>query len=188
MYQWEGQWCPNKFSNHLLINQSSTLSSNRSRSPRALLWWKVATARSLHSTGPLWKKHSACHTPRARMVCSAFHTTKAVVSQVSALRMGLQACGDIGLTVKVQRLIACLPPRHPMQQLLVQLPTKAGWHRHLAKPADNNHNSVLCTPFVHGDGIAPYASIVYLPPWQYLPPGQYLPSWQYLPPGQRWWV
>jgi len=28
------------------------------------------------------------------MVNSAFHSTKAVVSQVSALWMGLQACGD----------------------------------------------------------------------------------------------
>jgi len=36
---------------------------------------KLATARSLYSTGAL------CHIPGARMVCSAFHFIKAVVSQ-----------------------------------------------------------------------------------------------------------
>ena len=30
----------------------------------------------------------------ARMVCSAFHSIKAVVSHVGTLRTGLQACGD----------------------------------------------------------------------------------------------
>jgi len=34
------------------------------------------------------------HTPGARMVCSAIHSTKAVVSQAGALWAGLQACGD----------------------------------------------------------------------------------------------
>ena len=31
---------------------------------------------------------------RARVVCSGFHSTKAAVSQVGALRIGLQACED----------------------------------------------------------------------------------------------
>ena len=38
--------------------------------------------------------HNVCHTPGARMVSSAFHSTKAVVSQVGALWTGLQDCGD----------------------------------------------------------------------------------------------
>ena len=38
--------------------------------------------------------HCVCHTPGARMVSSAFHSTKAVVSQVGALQTGLQACED----------------------------------------------------------------------------------------------
>ena len=37
---------------------------------------------------------NVCHTPGARMVCSAFHSTKAVVSQVGALLMCSQACWD----------------------------------------------------------------------------------------------
>ena len=49
------------------------------------------------------------------MVCSAFHSIKAVVSQVGALRMGLQA----------------QVPQQPLAQLL----TKGGWHRLLAKLA-----------------------------------------------------
>ena len=35
-----------------------------------------------------------CHTPGARMVCSAFHTIKAVFSQVGTLQTDIQACGD----------------------------------------------------------------------------------------------
>jgi len=38
--------------------------------------------------------NNVCHAPGARMVWSAFHFTKAVVSQIGALRMGLQSCGD----------------------------------------------------------------------------------------------
>jgi len=30
-------------------------------------------------------RHNACHTPRARMMCSASHSIKAVISQVGAL-------------------------------------------------------------------------------------------------------
>ena len=37
--------------------------------------------------------HNICHAPGARIVCSAFHSIKAVVSQVTALRTGLQTCG-----------------------------------------------------------------------------------------------
>jgi len=55
---------------------------------QTLLWWKIATARSfifiVTDTMPA--------TPR--MAYSAFHSIKAVVSQVGALRTGLQACGD----------------------------------------------------------------------------------------------
>ena len=53
-------------------------------------------------------RHKDCHTPGARMVCSAFHSIKVVVSQVGALWMGLQARG--GLTVKAHCLRA---PTHP---------------------------------------------------------------------------
>jgi len=31
--------------------------------------------------------HNVCHTPRARMVCSAFHPIKAVVSQIRPTTM-----------------------------------------------------------------------------------------------------
>ena len=64
------------------------------------------------------------------MVCSALHSNKTVVSQVGALRTGLQACRD---DCKGKCLSACLPPSHP-QQPLAQLTTKGGWHKHLAKP------------------------------------------------------
>jgi len=80
----------NKFSNHLSKSsiKSSTLSlqtnwttfdlylDSKESSP---LWWKIATARYFN---------------RARMVCSAFFSVKAVVSQVGALQTDLQACGD----------------------------------------------------------------------------------------------
>jgi len=58
---------------------------------QTLLWWKIATARSfIFNRGIVTDTMPA--TPR--MAYSAFHSIKAVVSQVGALRTGLQACGD----------------------------------------------------------------------------------------------
>jgi len=42
------------------------------------------------------------------IVCSAFHSIKTVVSQISALQTAYRR-----LTVRVRCLSACLPPRHP---------------------------------------------------------------------------
>ena len=36
----------------------------------------------------------AYHTPGTRMMCSTFHTIRAIVTQVGALWTGLQTCGD----------------------------------------------------------------------------------------------
>jgi len=58
------------------------------------------------------------------MVCSAFHSTKAVVSQVSALQTRL--AGLWGLTVKAQCLSTCLPPRHPNTLWLSYRPRLVG--------------------------------------------------------------
>jgi len=41
-----------------------------------------------------YDQHNACHAPGTRMVYSAFHSIKAVASQVGALPKGLQASGD----------------------------------------------------------------------------------------------
>jgi len=40
---------------------------------------EIATARSFYTQQGHFDWHNACHTPGARMVCSAFHSTKAVV-------------------------------------------------------------------------------------------------------------
>jgi len=39
-------------------------------------------------------RRNVCPAHGARMVCSAFHSIKAVVSQIGALWLGLQACVD----------------------------------------------------------------------------------------------
>ena len=59
---------------------------------QALLWSKVATAwYSTLKNGIV--TDNTRHTPEARMVCSAFHSIKAAVSQVSVLLVALpMAC------------------------------------------------------------------------------------------------
>ena len=49
---------------------------------------EIATARSFILNRGI-VTDNVCHTPGARMVCSAFHSTKPVVSQVGALQTGL---------------------------------------------------------------------------------------------------
>jgi len=65
---------------------------------------EIATARSFILNRGI-VPDNFCHTPGARMVSSAFHSTKAVVSQVGALRTGLQACGDWLLHTGCQLMI-----------------------------------------------------------------------------------
>jgi len=54
--------------------------------------------------------HNACHTPGARMVCSALHSIKAVCQPGWCPVDGLTGLWE--LTVKAQCLSACLPPRY----------------------------------------------------------------------------
>ena len=51
------------------------------------LWWKIATAKSFVLSNGI-VTDNVCHSSRAWMLCSAFHSTKAIVSQVGALRTG----------------------------------------------------------------------------------------------------
>jgi len=62
---------------------------------RALLWWKVATARP-YITNRGIVTDNVCHTPRAKMVCSALYFIKAGWCPVDGLT------GLWGLTVKAQ--------------------------------------------------------------------------------------
>jgi len=65
--------------------------------------------------------HNICHAPGARIVCSAFHSIKAVVSQVTALRTGLQTCG---INCKGHTLV---PVCHPGTPTVSGSVTAQGW-------------------------------------------------------------
>ena len=56
----------------------------------APLWWKIAAARSFILNRGIVTDTMSSHAPGARMVCSEFHSTKAVVSQV--IRSVLSSC------------------------------------------------------------------------------------------------
>ena len=54
------------------------------------LWWKIATARSFILNRGIVADTKSSHAPGARVESSAFHSTKAVVSQVVTLAVKVQ--------------------------------------------------------------------------------------------------
>ena len=98
------------------------ISSGSSSSGPALV--EIATARSFILNGGIVADTVSATPPGARMVSSAFHSTKAFVSQVGAPADGL--AGLWGLTVKAQCLSACLPPKHPNSLWLSYRPRVVG--------------------------------------------------------------
>ena len=100
--RWEGQRCQSVFSNYFPKSsiKNSTLSLQTPREtavghPQQVpFWWKVA---------------NASHAPGTRIVCSAFHSIKAIVSQFGALRTAYRPMGtDCKVTMPW-----CLFARHP---------------------------------------------------------------------------
>ena len=91
------------------------------------LWWKIATAKSFVLSNGI-VTDNVCHSSRAWMVqCIPLHQGYCQPGRCPADRLtALQ-----GLTVKAQYLSAHWLTQAP-QQLLAQLPTKGGRHKHLA--------------------------------------------------------